>query len=83
MLPDDLEFDDFSSCDYLPLLQKVLFDELDESVTYESFVIVPEALSMALNEQYGNEVEINGPFVSFTPVLLLSSCHDHDITFLV
>jgi hypothetical protein len=66
VLPDGLVFDDFSSCEYLALLQQVLYttDELDESVTYESFVVVPESLRASLIEKFGNEVEINGPFVS-------------------
>ena len=71
MLPAELAFDDFSPCDYLPQLQQVVFstDELDESVTYETFVIVPESLNTTLREQFGDDNDINGPFVS-----LLSRC---------
>ena len=71
MLPDEMTFDDFSPCDYLPQLQQVLFstDELAESVTYETFVIVPESLNTTLREQFGEDTDINGPFVS-----LLSRC---------
>ena len=67
VLPSDLSLEDFSPCDYLPHLQQVLFstDELDETVTYETFVVVPESMKTVLYEQFGNEVEINGPFVSF------------------
>lgn len=67
-LPDGLSFDDFSPCDYLPNLQQVLFstDVLNESVTYEHFVIIPDSLNTSLHEHYGGEVEINGPFVRFS-----------------
>ena len=66
VLPIDLAFEDFSSCDYLPQLQQLLFstDELDESVTYESFVVVPESINATLYELFGEDVDINGPFVS-------------------
>ena len=67
VLPTDLALEDFSPCQYLPHLQQILFstDELDESINYENFVVVPESIQTVLYEQFGNEVEINGPFVSF------------------
>ena len=67
VLPDDLTIEDFSPCDHLQMLQHVLFvtDELDASVTYETLVIVPEALKTELYDQFGNQLEINGPYVRF------------------
>lgn len=72
MLPVDLTFEEFSSCDYLPQLQQLLFstDELDESVTYESFVVVPETIKTTLHQLFGEDVDINGPFVS----VMLQGC---------
>lgn len=66
VLPSNLTVEEFSPCDYLPHLQKVMFatDELDDSVTYETFVVVPDDLKTSLQEQLGNETEINGSFVS-------------------
>lgn len=66
VLLDDFAFEDFSACEYLPELQQVLFptDEFDENVTYETFVIVPDSIRTLVHELYGDEVEVNGPFVS-------------------
>lgn len=66
VLPDNLTLEDFSPCDYLPNLQQVMFstDELDDSVTYETLVVVPETLKTMLEEQLGNQTEIDGAFVS-------------------
>lgn len=66
ILPVELAFNDFSSCDYLPQLQQVLFstDELDENVTYENFVIVPQSLNTTLRDELAYNVEVDGPFVS-------------------
>lgn len=68
LLPADLSLDDFSLCDYLPELQKVLFStsELDESVTYKSLVVVPESINTTLYQQFGTELELTGSFVSFS-----------------
>ena len=67
VLPTELALEDFSPCEHLPHLQQVLFstDELNESVTYETFVVVPDKIRNALHAQLGEEVDINGPFVSF------------------
>jgi hypothetical protein len=67
VLPDGTTFDNFSPCDYLPHLQQVLFptDALDTSVTYESFIIIPDSLNTSLREHYGDEIAITGPFVRF------------------
>ena len=61
-----MTYEDFSPCDYLPNLQQVLFetDELNEEVDYETFVLIPEDLHSLLNEQFGNETEFSGAFVS-------------------
>lgn len=73
VLPADLGLEDFSPCEYLEQLQQVLFstDEQVEKVTYENFVIVPEALNTSLYNLYGNEDVINGQFVSFLQQPLL------------
>ena len=69
VLPDNLTIEDFSPCDHLQMLQHVVFStnisNTNTSVTYENFVIVPESLSTYLHEQFSDDVEINGPFVSF------------------
>ena len=71
VLPGDVAFEGFSPCDYLQMLQQVLFstNELDEDVTYENFVIVPETLKTELLGYFGNQVEINGPFVRYVMYL--------------
>lgn len=91
VLPDHLALDDFLSCKYLPELQQVLFstDELDESVTYETFVVVPDSIRTLVHGLYGDGVDVNGPFVSVInvasfylqvdathhpPLLLVNSC---------
>ena len=67
VLPSNLAFEDFSPCNFLPELQQVLYstNELDESVTYETLVVVPDSIKDALHEQFGDDVDINGPFVSY------------------
>lgn len=67
VLSDDVTFKDFSPCDYLPHLQQVLFstDTMDEHVTYETLVIVPESLKTSLHDLFGDEMKFNGPFVSY------------------
>lgn len=58
--------DDFSSCEYLSQLQQLLYstEELDETVTYETFVIIPDDLVATLEEQFGADAEFDGKFVS-------------------
>ena len=78
LLPESLILEDFSPCEYLPHLQQVLFatDELNESVTYESFIIVPESLNASLYEQFGNDVNIDGKFVSNASTVTMSLFHN-------
>ena len=78
VLPDDVTEEVFSPCDYLPHLQQVLFatDGLNESVTYESFIIVPESLNASLYEQFGNDVNIDGKFVSNASTVTMSLFHN-------
>ena len=66
VLPSNLTLEEFSPCDYLPNLQQVMFstDELDDNVTYETLVVVPESLKIMLEDELGNQTEINGEFVS-------------------
>jgi hypothetical protein len=66
VLPEGVTFANFSSCEYLPHLQQLLYstDELNETVTYETFVIIPDELAATLEEQLGNKTEFNGKFVS-------------------
>jgi transcriptional regulator NrdR family protein len=66
LLPEDLTVDDFSSCEYLSQLQQLLYstEELDETVTYETFVIIPDDLVATLEEQFGADAEFDGKFVS-------------------
>lgn len=73
LLPDGLTLDDFSPCSYLDLLQQLLFttNELDMSVTYETFVVVPESLNTTLYNQFGNETDFNGSFVSVFEACLI------------
>lgn len=77
VLPDDLSFEEFSACEYLPQLQQVLFstEEMDESVTYQSFVVIPEELQATLRDRFGEGVEINGPFVSSHIRILPNLCN--------
>ena len=67
MLPSNLAFKDFSRATFSLKLQQILYstNELDESVTYESLVVVPYYIKDALHEQFGDDVDINGPFVSY------------------
>ena len=70
---DSFVFEDFSTCEFLPQLQQLLYstNEINTKVTYEDFVIVPENITISLREKFGNETEIDGPFVSsFSPSLL-------------
>lgn len=73
MLPVGLSLEDFSPCEYLMQLQQTLFstDLQDESVTYETFVVVPEVLNTSLYDKFGHEAEINGQFVSFHAIVYL------------
>lgn len=66
LLPEDLTVDNFSSCEYLSHLQQLLYstEELDETVTYQTFVIIPDDLVATLEEQFGEKVEFDGKFVS-------------------
>ena len=75
VLPNELAFEDFSPCDYLPHLQQVLFstDMMDANVTYETFVVVPVSLNNSLSELLGDKIEFNGPFVSFDHISPTSS----------
>ena len=76
VVPDNVTKEVFSPCDYLPHLQQVLFstDELDTSVTYETLVVVPEHLNNSLYELFGDEMEFNGPFVSYDVSFKLFTC---------
>lgn len=75
VLPDDLTSEEFSPCDYLPNLQQVLFetDELNEDVTYETFVVIPDSLNTMLHDRLGNDVKVNGQFVSQKNFFLTST----------
>lgn len=66
VLPNGLTSEEFSVCEYLPHLQQVLFstEDMDENVTYESFVVIPDSLNTSLYNLFGNDVVINGQFVS-------------------
>ena len=66
LLPDSLSLEEFSPCDYLSHLQQNLFStgELNENVTYKNFFIVPESLNASLHLQFGDDVNIDGKFVS-------------------
>ena len=66
ILPGNLTIQNFSACEYLPQLQQLLFstDALDESVTYETFVVIDDQLGAALREQFPNEEGFDGKFVS-------------------
>ena len=69
---DSFVFEDFSACEFLPQLQQLLYstNEINTSVTYETFVRVPENITFSLHEKFGNETKIDGPFVSsFSPSL--------------
>lgn len=92
VLPINLTLENFSPCEYLPHLQQVLFstDEMDESVTYETFVVIPDQLNNSLYELFGSEAVINGRFVSFyvaarahhvsqMPTNIFSLLHSKDI----
>ena len=76
LLPSNLTLEEFSPCEYLPNLQQVLFstDELDDNVTYETLVVVPESLKTTLEDQLGNQTEINGEFVSCWVVISIVHC---------
>ena len=65
-MPDSLSLEEFSPCDYLSHLQQNLFStgELNENVTYKNFFIVPESLNASLHLQFGDDVNIDGKFVS-------------------
>ena len=83
VLGHDFALEDFSVCDFLPQLQQILYStgELDASVTYDTFVVVPENITVSLHEKFGNETEINGPFVSCLLVFLMffmyAKCKHH------
>ena len=71
LLPNDLTLEDFSPCDYLGLLQQLLFatNELNANITYETFLMIPESLNTTLYNQFGNETDFSGSFVSvFEPI---------------
>lgn len=67
LLSEDIAVEEFSACDYLPRLQKLLFDleVTNENVTYENFIILPENLTAQLQEFYNDtNTTFNGEFVS-------------------
>ena len=68
VLPDGLAFEDFSPCDYLQMLQQILFSTngSNATVTYESLVVVPETLKTELLGYFGDDVKIDGPLVSLS-----------------
>jgi hypothetical protein len=67
LLPEDIAVEEFSACDNLPHLQQLIFETegLNEYVTYENFVILPENLTAQLLEFYNDtNTTFNGEFVS-------------------
>jgi hypothetical protein len=67
ILPQNLTIEDFPPCTYLPQLQQVLFttDSLNDDVSYQNFVIVPESLEVALENYLGYGANIiSGTYVS-------------------